>query len=177
MTYKLVFDVESVGLFGEGFAVGWVVVNSSGLEVESGFMSTNHMSAVGLEGDINWIEENVVPALPKPLLDTPLTLRSKFWEVWMKWKEKGAELWADCCWPVEANFLTQCVLDNPDERTWNGPYPLLDIASLLYLTGDPIKAFERLPNELPTHHPTNDARQSARILIATLNEIAGTNND
>ena len=40
--YKLVFDVESMGLHGEGFAVGAVVVDGEGREVDPRFPLTRH---------------------------------------------------------------------------------------------------------------------------------------
>ena len=78
---------------------------------------------------------------------------------------------ADCCWPVEANFLAQCIADNK-QRTGDGPYPLLDVSSFLVATGsDPLKQYPRLPNELPAHNPLADARQSARLLRTCLVQL------
>ena len=37
----MVFDVESVGLHGEGFAVAWVVVNIDGEKLDEGCLSCN----------------------------------------------------------------------------------------------------------------------------------------
>ena len=76
---------------------------------------------------------------------------------------------ADCAWPVEANFLSACVKLNHKEREWQGPYPLHDLASVLLALGaDALAVTERLPDELPAHHPLMDARQSARQLVACL---------
>jgi hypothetical protein len=68
---------------------------------------------------------------------------------------------------VEANFLSACVRLNHAEREWQGPYPLHDLASVLLALGaDALAVTERLPDELPAHHPLMDARQSARQLVA-----------
>jgi hypothetical protein len=79
---------------------------------------------------------------------------------------------ADCAWPVEARFLARCVNDKPREREWQGPYPLMEIASYLEAAGmDPMKEYDRLPSELPKHNPLCDARQSARMLSMALARI------
>ena len=58
---------------------------------------------------------------------------------------------------------------NHKEREWQGPYPLHDLASvILALGGNALELTERLPDELPAHHPLMDARQSARQLVACL---------
>lgn len=159
----LSFDVESVGLHGEGFAVGWVAVVGDN-EVESGYDACPSAAAHGEPADRAWIAENVIPHLPGPTCDTPREVRSRFWAVWMRYREQGFSLLADCCWPVEARFLCACVDDAPAERGWHGPYPLLDVSSMLLQAGhDPTANYGRLPAEEPAHHPTTDARQSARI--------------
>jgi hypothetical protein len=166
----MVFDVESAGLHGEGFAFGYVVVDETGTELESGFEGCD-LTHVRLDGDMKWVYENVMPALPwqEPILNNPRQLRDRFWKVWLRWKEQGAVLVTDCGWPVEANFLSACIADAPDERRWNGPYPLFDVSSVLLAFGcDPVGTFERKENELPAHNPLCDARQSARVLIETM---------
>jgi hypothetical protein len=81
---------------------------------------------------------------------------------------------ADCAWPVEARFLAACVDDQPEQRAWEGPYPLIDIASVRLAAGlDPLATVERLPSEMPAHDPLADARQSARLLIEALKVTRG----
>lgn len=162
----MVFDVESVGLHGEGFAVGFVVVNGYGVEIQSGLAACPPDRARGTNEDRVWIKDNI-PAIPENC-DVPFQVRAHFWQQWMDWKQKGVILVTDCGWPVEARFLAQCV-DDDRRRKWEGPYPLHDLASILLAAGkNPTATFDRLPNELPAHNPLNDARQSARILIENL---------
>jgi hypothetical protein len=171
----MVFDVESVGLHGEGFAVGWTIIDTNGTERGHGMSCCEISEAIGDDEGREWVTENVLPTLDlsKGTSPTPKTVRQVFWQEWSYWKKYGAQLVTDCGWPVEANFLSACVADEPDERRWNGPYPLLDLSSVLLAAGkDPNGTFERLPNELPAHNPLCDARQSARVLIETLNELA-----
>lgn len=49
--YYFVFDVESVGLFGEAFAVGWVVVNARGEELADGYSGVSVHVVRGRPGD------------------------------------------------------------------------------------------------------------------------------
>lgn len=169
MSIWMVVDVESVGLHGEGFAVGWVVVDHQGRQMESGYAACHDEAASGSASDRAWIREHVVPHLPEPTHAHPSEVRAWFWRHWMGWKKRGAVLAADCCWPVEARFLAACVDDDPEARRWEGPYPLHDVASLRLAAGlDPLGTEERQPDEEPKHHPTADARQSARLLIEAL---------
>ena len=51
---------------------------------------------------------------------------------------------AECAWPVEASFLLKCVRDDQEDRTWKGPYPLHDVATLLLAAGmDPMATYTR----------------------------------
>lgn len=177
---KLVFDVESIGLHGEGFAVGWVVVTDAGREVASGFLGCNPDNAKGDDDDRAWITENVLPHLPELSYDTPVAIRLGFWYMMKSWKVEYPDLqiYADCAWPVEARFLIDCVNDNKQERKWEGPYPLHDIASVFLAKGiDPLGTFPRLASELPAHNPLNDARQSARILTHALRTVGNVANN
>ena len=167
-----VFDVESIGLHGEGFAVGWVVVSEAGATYEESYLACLPGAARGSASSRAWVDKNI-PAIPLTH-NTPIAVRDAFWGVWETWKKNGAVLVADCCWPVEARFLAQCVDDNPEAREWGGPYPLHDVASALLARGeDPLLARDRLPAELPAHHPLKDAKQSARLLLSAL----GANRD
>jgi hypothetical protein len=176
-TVFMVFDVESIGLHGEGFSVGYVVMED-GREVESAYYRCNPNLASGLAEPRKWVEENVVPVMEHPVRcrfsdgigsKSPREVREAFWDRWSSWKGNGAILAADCLWPVEANFLAQCVRDDPTRREWGGPYPFIDVASVRLATGsDPLADEKREDDELPKHHPLADARQSARLLLESL---------
>lgn len=174
----MVFDVESVGLHGEGFSVGYIVINN-GEEVEFGYFKTHPENVKGTNADYKWIEQNVLPVMNSVSIvslnsiafgfNDPKKVRSVFWERWMTWKNKGATLVADCLWPVEARFLIDCINDDPIARNWDGPYPFIDVSSIRLAKGfDPLGTEERKEDEKPAHHPLADARQSARLLLEAL---------
>jgi hypothetical protein len=168
----MVFDVESVGLHGEGFAVAWVVVNRDGERIDEGCLSCAPDQCKGTDESRLWISENV--PLLKVTSPTPQHLRNAFWHTWRKWADQGAVLVTDCGWPVETNFLSACVRLNHKEREWQGPYPLHDLASMiLAMGGDALALSERLPDELPPHHPLMDARLSTRQLLECLKAVSG----
>jgi len=166
----MVFDVESIGLHGEGYAVGFTVVDMNGKEIDSGTYSCDPENADGWPKNRKWVAENV-PDI-QVTHEHPVDVREAFWNKWAEWKKKGAVLVADCAWPVEAGFLGDCVNDEPHKREWGGPYPLHDLASV-FMAADinPLGKYDRKPNELPEHHPLSDARQSARLLIETLKKL------
>jgi len=188
----LVFDVESLGLHGEGFGFGYVVLEN-GKRVEEGQhfcpvtearfpvanMSardfqrvTTHLNVDWMtylsdrqKEDWNWVQANVVPHMPTPQHQTPLEVRKEFWHIWRRWENRGATLWAEWAWPVEARFLAACVDDDINARCWTGPCPLHEIATLRRKA--PHTA-PRLDDEKPIHNPLADARQSARLLWEAL---------
>lgn len=176
----VVFDVESVGLHGPAFAVGAVVMTPESVamyrrdDTEHPFVEEFYVacSLPALEFDAcidyanyDWCMKNVWPALPQVLLPNERAVRDAFWEFWRKWADRGAVLMADCGWPVEANFLSACIADDHRVREYEGPYPLLDLSTLLWRVGhNPTDTFDRQLHELPAHNPLMDARQSARIL-------------
>lgn len=164
-----VFDVESIGLHGEGFAVGWVVVDSkTGKTLVEGQANCDPRKAKGNMDGHGWVEENY----PAPLEYTHQSIKSVRAAFAMAWiqasHEHKAWMAADCPFPVETRFLAQCV-DNGIMNESDCPYPMIDIASVgLAVGANPLGASERVRNELPPHDPLNDARQSARLLLEYL---------
>lgn len=191
MTIRFVFDVESQGLYGEAFAVGWVVLDGA-RTIEEEFAICNPEAVVGGDQkDVQWLRENVYPwllgmdaqfpeigthVMADPTTGVPVTicndhgaLREVFWRALERWKLRGAEVWADVAVPVEANFLRSCVSVSQRTRKWEAPYPLYDVATLSMLAGT--GQLQRLANELPAHHPLMDSRQSAREILVGLEKL------
>lgn len=163
-----VFDIESIGLHGQGYAAGFVVISEDGTEVDSGRFACDPErcgSFWGDEDDRIWVKANIPPiAITHKNANE---VRQELWKKWREWADKGAIMAADCPWPVEARFLILSIENNGCK--WDGPYPFIDIASVVLAKGgDPLATFDRLPSEMPKHDPLADARQSARILLEHL---------
>ena len=99
----LVFAVESTSLFGTAFAVGAVVIDKTGKELDTFQL----LSKQGKELASDWVKKNVLPHLEHmPTCDRDLELRDSFFEFYIKHKDT-CEIWADCAFPVETNFLNE----------------------------------------------------------------------
>ena len=168
----LVIDVESMGLHGQAFSVGGVLCTGAGETLKEFCFAMPRLYAAGDRDDQLWVNQNV-PIIGHNVIGCK-DLCDSFWREWESAKEKGATLAAECAWPVEANFLSECVRQSPRTRKWAGPYPLLDISGVMASVGvDPMASYDRLPRELPIHHPLSDARQSARLLARCIRRIEG----
>jgi len=170
----LAFDAESNGLHGAAFAIGAVLLNPDGTDAET------FCARCPIVGDVDpWVRDHVLPALDgvPATFETPEAMRSAFWS-WLTSRQSDALVVVDCGWPVEAGLMSACVDDDPS-RAFKGPYPLHEVASLLFATGhDPLALYaERVlsPAQLTIHrkhHPVDDARVSAlcarMALLATV---------
>ena len=165
-----VFDVESIGLYGDPFAVGYVVIDDlDGEIVEAKMCWVRPGDVSGIRADHDWVDRNV-PYLKfseSHLLPRPEDMLNWFWSELRYWqKQSDIAVWADCVYPVETNFLAACVRQDILWRQDQAPYPLHDIATLAMACGyDPTSTWPRRPDELPAHDPLADARQSARLLV------------
>jgi hypothetical protein len=99
-------------------------------------------------------------------------MRSAFWEWFKAAKEQADYVLVDNGYPVEARFLIDCQDDNIDERYWDHPYPLLDLAGILLQVGEkPLTvrskyAEERLGNQkVNRHNPRWDAWVSVQAAL------------
>lgn len=164
-----IIDAESIGLHGEAFAVaGGVYLENGAAQWEFCFCCPTN-KAEGFSNDRQWVDRNV-PAMEITHRDT-YGLRLAFWQQWERAKAGGAEMAAECLWPVEARFLRDCITDDA-HRLGDAPYPFHEIASVMLAAGmDPLGQYERTPSELPKHNPLSDARQSARLLATALAKL------
>lgn len=164
MSRDLIIDVESVGLHGEGFAIGWVVLEDA-KRVSEGWAACDPAQARGTKEGRDWVAEHVIEPppgslpLPKSFM-TPTELRVWWWtRIWAPERELDTRMWGDVPWPVEARFLIDCVEDyrpprpvrkplalpavgersaldlDPSEACWNGPYPLWCVRTYMLAAG------------------------------------------
>ena len=162
-----VIDVESIGLHGEGFAVAGGVYLENGAAQWEFCFSCPLIEAEGDDSDREWVKENI-PVIAVTHR-SPKSMRDAFWGLWEKAKSEGASMAAECLWPVEAGFVARCIYDDIENRKWLGPYPFLEISSVMTAAGmDPMAVYGRTEAEKPKHDPLADARQSARLLSIAL---------
>jgi len=193
----MVFDVESIGLYGPPFAFGYVVVDGNGKELSKGFECVSSLDALLLAHeeweklgfrvalqDLKWVRRHVLPALQKvdfrssDAFVTSVRYKSQLEKIVRMFvlcqktefrKFGHMTLAADCQYPVEANFLRTVMAVEHSYNMDRSPYPVHEVATALHAAGmDPFKTYSRLKNEKPEHHPLMDARQSARLFIKAL---------
>jgi hypothetical protein len=129
------FDVESTSLHGTGFAVGAIVSNNNGEIIDRFELA----SLEGIGNVSDWVRDNVLPHLEgMPVVETDKQLRDAFFEFYMKHKD-SCEIWSDCNFPVETNFLSAIVADDVEGRQWSMPYPLKDLSTLLDVNIDRVE--------------------------------------
>lgn len=158
-------DCETNGLGGQAFAVAATLTDDNGNEVST------WVARCPINGPVNdWVAANVLPAID----DLPETCGSygdllAGWRDWYGERRDGATVIGHVVWPVEAKFLRDAHADD----LFTGPYPLIDVASMLLMAGqDPTSVDSYLErNGLPKpdgspHHPLYDVRAAATVFHA-----------
>lgn len=162
MSKILMFDVEADGLYGKGFAVGAIVVETDGINTSI----IDKFELMSNETITNqWVIETVLPYLgDMPKCETNKDLRDKFYNFLRK--HKDAKVYSDCNYPVETNFLADIVKDNEFEREFNMPYPLMDIATIENIDiSREAFYFEKTFTYLKAHNPLNDSIESLYFFL------------
>ena len=160
-------DAETNGLYGDVWAIGAVVLSPDGKMVDS--FSGQVENPVITD---QWVLTNIVPYVSLPKYKSARELRDAFWSFWMKNKATCLAI-ADYAYPVESNLFRLCINDDVS-RTWDGPYPLHEVATLLYAAGiDPNISREEFSGmyHLTKHNPLDDAYLSALTWIKAKNTL------
>jgi hypothetical protein len=161
------FDAETNGLWGQAFAVSAAVY-------EDGKLVADFTAYLGAEGVTDgWVRDNVLPKL-EGLEQTHSSydeMLADFARFYMEHK-KDTDIIAHMGVPVEAKLL----LDMHSKGfigDWDGPFPFLDVASVLKARGyDPtsvdkyneqhgLLAGRSEAEGLATHHPLYDSIAAA----------------
>jgi len=74
-------------------------------------------------------------------------------------KHKKAEIWGDCIFPVETNFLSAIAVVDLENREFEMPYPLYDISTVVDIKIDRINSYSG-SQVLRKHHPVDDCKAS-----------------
>ena len=163
-------DAETDGLYGPVIAVGAVVYDGGWAELETFQVSVDQDSYRVTE---EWVKQNVLPAINQnaPRYPSESELLDAFWGFWIKHRE-GCLCIADVAYPVEMALFKKCVLKNEPERRFQGPYPLLDLSTALYVKGiDPLIDRRALVSgeAFTRHNPLDDARLAAKCWRLVVN--------
>lgn len=161
----LAVDAETDGLYGSVWAIGAVVLDEHGQELDR---FSGQVDPFDVESE--WVRDNIVPFIHLPRHASRRQLRDAFWEFWMKHKDETLCI-ADVGAPVESSLFRACVEDDLETRQWNGPYPLHEVATALLCAGvDPDidrVAYSGLSG-LTKHNPVDDAVASAHCWIKAM---------
>lgn len=156
-------DAECNTLAGQAFCVA--LTNNAGGEVDHAIYRCPIVGPVS-----DWVAGNVLPAIN----DVPVNCRdyqdllTQVRETITRWGGRQTMI-THVAWPVEARLLLDVY---PGEQVWHGPYPLVDVSSLLLARGhDPLSVDDYLrakgvplPEGTP-HNPLYDARAAARCYL------------
>jgi hypothetical protein len=178
-------DAEVDGLYGTAFAVA-VTVREDGVEIARFEARTPD------EGVTNpWVRENVLPALAGwvPTHSSSEELEEAFWAFyalhaleageWGPSPRKDVAVIAMFGSPVESGLFRRCV-ERDSSRTFQGPYPLHEVGTLLLALGeeqaDSTEAYLKkygLESEYDgvAHHPTYDAVTAAQVWEHALSRL------
>ena len=149
----MMIDVETDGLQGEAFAVGYVIF------LPNGNTLSEDMRWVKTELTDPWCKEHIPCMDPAKQLENHQQLRA--WFVKRYLKHKPQYVCADHIYPCESNFLA--LVSKEHNQIF---YPLIDtfaVCESIKLHTDLIP-FDSPRNDLevPRHNPLCDARQSVR---------------
>ncbi len=166
-TKLLSFDLETNGLHGQAFAIGALVIDGTGKVYDE-------LSArCPLKDEIDpWVKANVLPAIEDMSIthDNFETMREAFWKWYITHEPRSDYVLVNNGYPVEYRFLLQCQEADLEERYWQHPFPILDLASLLIQVGqNPLASKSKLAQKLIgsdgyiQHHPLHDAKIAALV--------------
>ena len=157
-------DAETDGLYGSFISVGLIVTDCNCDEIESFYYG---VSRNNLKITDKWVEKNVLPILGDYVeCQDENELINRVWSIWLKYADVSYAV-ADVMFPVEARLFTECVRRHPGSDM-KGPFPLIDLSSLLLAKGiDPLADRESLVNKelenVARHNALDDVRMSIEI--------------
>jgi hypothetical protein len=172
-THLFSLDVETDDLYGETFAFGvsiWDLKTKQIVSYLGGFAELEEVASP-------WCRGNIIPLISKKHRDefvkfqTRKEMRDAFWRFYMQYREKAIIL-ADFQ-HLENAFFRQCVREDLKEREWLGPYPMMDLGTMLAVANlDPdIDRFIYTGfNNLVKHNPIHDAHVAGKTYFM-INDI------
>ncbi len=164
-TKLLCFDLETNGLHGQTFAIGAILMNASGKVLKEFSARTQ------IDGEVDeWVQSNVMSAIADMVIthDSFEAMQEDFWQWYLASEKECDYVLVSHGYPVEYRFLLQCQEVDIEKRYWDHPFPLLDLASILLMTGDKksivkdnVLALVESRGGFLRHHPVHDCTISA----------------
>lgn len=102
MTPFFIFDVESIGLHGQAFAVAGGVYDRDGNALHEFAYHCDSMRADGEFSDREWVAANVTISIASKKKAFPKGVRESFWNEWLEAKEK----WPGITMRIATNRMT-----------------------------------------------------------------------
>lgn len=166
-TMKYMFiDAETDGLYGSMLSVASIICDEKGQQVDS-FYGFLDCSINDIKDD--WVKKNVYPYLKQRdnnsfAYKSEQEMLSDFWSFY----RNSGECYCigDVIYPVEAQLMRKCVEMDLKERKFQGPFPFLDLSSMLYAKGiDPSVERRQLVDcsKYQLHNALDDVRMSIDI--------------
>lgn len=150
-------DAETDGLYGKFLSIAALAIDENGAETEFYASVSVHESEIETE----WVRDNVYPYLSSAydVYETEHEMLEAFWKFWIEHKT-GAECVAYVAYPVEARLFNRCAMNDAESRTFEGPFPLYDLSTLLIARGydADVNMAEFSGLHLDSHDAMNDVR-------------------
>lgn len=159
-----IIDAETDGLYGSFLSVAVLITDSNYNILREEYYG---IKKANLHIQNEWVKTNVVPIMGEyEECADEQELLDKVWDLWIAYKDQVQAI-ADVVYPVEVRLFQKCVDMHPEERYFQGPYPLLDLSSLLYAKGyDPLverKTLLKEPEIVKQHNALDDVRMTLEI--------------
>lgn len=163
MEYLFFVDAETDGLYGSFLSVGIIVTDQECREIERFYYGINKARMVVTDA---WTREHVLPILGEyEICESEEELLDRVWAAWMKYHDSAFAI-ADVTYPVEARLFRRCVEKDIAVRKLMGPFPFLDLSSLLYARGyEPLADRKNLSryDHGPQHNALFDVEMEVQI--------------
>ncbi len=128
-----IVDAETDGLYGDFISAAVIVTDIDFNELEHAYYG---ICEKNLKVTDEWVRENVLPKMGEYTeCCDEAELLERVWELWMKYRETAYAI-GDVIHPVESRLFAKCVQRDEATRKMLGPYPFLDVASILFTKGE-----------------------------------------
>lgn len=162
--YILSIDAESDGLWGEIFAIGAIVYDSRGEEVDSFSLRVDDDYVCN-----RWCKENILPHINHmEFADSMDDLLERFAGFYNKYRESCDVLWH--MGHVVESYLFRCCVDRGLIGMWDAPYTPIELSTILRANKLPVDTIDYMvddkdlsvANSVP-HDPLYDCEVAAKV--------------